>query len=133
MLRLPTITRRLALWGFALALLLKAAVPMLASAAAEVQGKSLVEVCTVYGVKTIAVDGSEATEPASGQHQPHGAEHCALGGLIVGGALEAPATDARVAASSCTVLPTPSQPQPAPPDACATWIAQLKHGPPSFA
>jgi len=132
MLRFRPTARRLALWAFALALLLKAAVPMLASAAAEVQGKTLVEVCTVYGVKTIAVDGGEATEPASGSHASAGAEHCALGGLLLGGALEAPPMPG-IAASSCTVLPTPAQPQPAPPDACAAWVAQLEHGPPPFA
>lgn len=133
MLRLPTISRRVTLWVFALALLLKAAVPMLASAAAEVQGKTLVEVCTVYGVKTIALDGA-TDAPHDGDPQAgHGAEHCALGALVAGGALEAPALGLRVAAEADASRLTSVPPAPAAPDASATWLAQRKHGPPSFA
>jgi hypothetical protein len=133
MFRPAPLLRRGTLWLFALALLLKAAVPMLASAAAEMQGKTLVEVCTVYGIKTVAVDGGHADEPAPAGHAGHGAEHCALAGVVAGGALEAPSSDVHVAGGCCTDLPTPPPPQPAPPDACAAWVAQLKHGPPSFA
>ena len=51
--RLPTPpSSRFALWTLALALLLKAALPMLAAASAGVQRKAVFEVCTVYGVRT---------------------------------------------------------------------------------
>ena len=125
-------SHRWALWAFAAALLLKSAMPWLASVSAEMQGKALVEVCTVYGVKTIAIDGSGASEPTPEGHASHGAEHCALGGLLVGGALEAPVSAPPLAASACTALATPVPPHPAPPDACAAWGARLKHGPPTF-
>ncbi|HEU4458782.1 MAG TPA: DUF2946 family protein [Methylibium sp.] len=126
--RPPTIARWTA-WVFALALLLKAAVPMLAGAAAEAQGRTLVEVCTVYGVEMVALDAGDS---APAEHATHGPEHCALGGLLLGGAPHAPPAG-RLALESCTVLPTPAQPRPPAPDACAAWVAQLKHGPPHLA
>ncbi len=46
-----SIHRRLALWAIAWAMVLKAAVPLLASVAASQQGRSVAEVCEVYGVK----------------------------------------------------------------------------------
>jgi len=133
MLRFLPTTRRWALWVFAMALLLKAAVPMLASAAAEVQGKTLVEVCTVYGVKTIALDASSEAPHDSGHSASHGAEHCALGGLLVAAALDAPEASPRVAADAGSLRLAPDRHRPAPRDASAAWVAQLKHGPPPFA
>ena len=44
---------RLTLWLFAAALALKSAVPMLAVAAAGLQGKAVAEICDVYGVATV--------------------------------------------------------------------------------
>jgi hypothetical protein len=44
--------RWLTRWVFVAALLLKGAVPMLASAAAALQGKPLAEVCALYGIDT---------------------------------------------------------------------------------
>lgn len=124
----------MALWVFALALLLKAAVPLLATAAAQVQGKTLVEVCTVYGIKTVALDASEAAEhQAPAEHAAHSAEHCALGGLVAGGMLDAPPAPGGPAFSAFTSRPIAARAAPPAPDACARWVAQLKHGPPSFA
>jgi hypothetical protein len=118
---------RFALWLFACALLLKAAVPLLASASAEAQGKALVEVCTVYGVKTIALDG----EPAHEQKATHAGDHCALSAVM---ALAAPQpTDlASVAPRALQVVPSPHAGEAAP-DASARWRAQLKQGPPALA
>ncbi len=48
---------RWALWLFVAALLLKSAMPLLANASAKMQGKALVEVCTVYGVSLVPLDG----------------------------------------------------------------------------
>lgn len=55
---------RLTLWAFAGALLLKSAVPMLASAAAGLQGKPLAEVCDVYGVDMSAIAVQPLAAPA---------------------------------------------------------------------
>jgi hypothetical protein len=118
---------RFALWLFACALLLKAAVPLLASVSAEARGLALVEVCTVYGVKTVALDG----EPAPEHQATHAGDHCALSAVM---ALAAPQP-----AAVHTLAP--SVPQAAPPtqavhaalDASARWRAQLKQGPPALA
>jgi hypothetical protein len=118
---------RFALWLFACALLLKAAVPLLASASAEAQGKALVEVCTVYGVKTITLDGDTAPD-----HQAtHAGDHCALSAVM---ALAAPhaAVAAKVAPRAPQVLPAPRV-APVAADASARWRAQLKQGPPALA
>ena len=71
---------RWALWVFAAALLLKSAMPWLASASAQMQGKTLVEVCTVYGVSLVAPGGGTG-EPAPEHASDHGSEHCALTAL----------------------------------------------------
>ena len=124
---------RWAFWVFAAALLLKAAMPMLASASAHVQGKAVVEVCTVYGVSLVALDGQDqAPAPATDHLAAHGDQHCALSALT---ALIEPHVGMRLA------LPAPLPIEPArralaPPlaaDASAAWIAQLKHGPPALA
>lgn len=122
---------RWALWVFAAALLLKAAMPMLASASAHAQGKAVVEVCTVYGVSLVALDGQDPA-PASDHLVDHGDPHCALSALT---ALIEPPADA------ATALPSPrpadgAQPmhaRPLAPDASAVWVARLKHGPPVHA
>jgi hypothetical protein len=111
------------------ALLLKAAVPMLASASAQMQGKTLVEVCTVYGVATVAIDdqGSAPEHDASA----HNADRCALNAVM---ALALPdAAAPLVVTASHAAAPPPLHPSSQAPDACATWVARLKHGPPAFA
>ncbi|HEX6707961.1 MAG TPA: DUF2946 family protein [Albitalea sp.] len=134
---------RFALWLAACALLLKAAVPLLASAAAAHQGRSVAEVCSVYGVAL-----PSRQDPHAGHHHhaghgsgdehrshalaAHGSDHCALSAL----ASFAP-PDALPAA-----LPQPLRlPAPRPladrlslaADDCAAWVAQLHHGPPRLA
>ena len=120
-----------ALWVFAAALLLKSAMPWLASASAQLQGKTLVEVCTVYGVSLVA-PGGHADEPAPDHPSDHGSEHCALTALTALAPIE-PA----VFAPAPMLLHAESKPRAHPssqaPDACATWVARLKHGPPAFA
>ncbi len=126
---------RWALWVFAAALLLKAAMPMLASASAHAQGKAVVEVCTVYGVSLVALDGQDPGQdpaPAIDHLADHANEHCALSALT---ALVEPPM------GLVPALP-PAQPaEPAlhgqalqsAPDASAAWVARLKHGPPALA
>ena len=121
---------RFALWVAVCALLLKAAVPMLASASAQAQGKTLVEVCTVYGVATVALD-EQGPQPAPEHAAAHSGDHCTLNALMAFAVPEAPA--AAVLAAQPAALPPPSHPSPQAPDACATWVARLKHGPPAFA
>jgi hypothetical protein len=115
-------------WIFALALLLKAAVPMLATASAHAQGKPLAEVCTVYGVSTAALGGQEPA-PTTDHGIAHAGDHCTLSGLL---ALSAPSP---AAATRLELQRTPqefSRPtRPSPPDAFAAWVAQLQHGPPA--
>lgn len=118
---------RFALWLFACALLLKAAVPLLASASAEVQGKALVEVCTVYGVKTIALDG----EPAPDHPAAHAGDHCPLSAVV---ALGGPAPEAAAAVVPASAVFAWLPPATAPPvDASARWLAQRHHAPPLIA
>ena len=121
---------RWAAWAFALALLLKAAVPMLASVSAQVQGKTLVEVCTVYGVATVALDDSGEPKPVPADHAgAHGSEHCALSAVL---ALVAPEPGPVIAAAAAEAHRLPVRAGAPTPDAEADWIARLKHGPPSF-
>ena len=121
---------RWALWAFAVALLLRAAMPLLATASAELQGKTLVEVCTVYGVSLVPLESS-GQQPANEPMSQHGGEHCVLTALA---SLAPPEPLALVPA------PVPLREAAAPrahpssqaPDACATWVARLKHGPPTL-
>lgn len=130
-------SRRLSLCWLALMLLLKAALPLLAAGAARAQGKTLVEVCTVYGVKTVVLDAAGEvlghTADGGGSHTdtalPSG-EHCALAHVVAQGAPGlSPAAQA---------LPAPAEGPPpsatAPPraaqDALARWAARLHHAPP---
>lgn len=130
MLRRSTLSNRLAVWLAVCALLLKAAVPLLASVSAEAQGKALVEVCTTYGVATVALDDGQPA-PAPHPDAPHAGDHCALGAIV---ALAAPP-------AAALSLPPAVQQQAPPafdtshatrPDAAADWAARLRHGPPSF-
>ena len=121
---------RWAFWALVAAMLLKAAVPLLASASAHAQGKTVVEVCTVYGVATVALDSGASHEPASSA-AVHG-DHCTLSPLL---AFAAPPAGAATPA-----LPGPardaasvSRRVPEPPDACARWVAGLQHAPPARA
>jgi len=122
---------RWALWVFAAALLLKSAMPFLASASAHLQGKTLVEVCTVYGVSLVPLAG-DGHEPAPDHPTDHdGGGHCALTALTT-----------LAAADPLVFAPLPALPGDASRarghassqarDLCATWVARLKHGPPAF-
>ena len=125
-------TSHLALWAAVCALLLKAAVPLLATVSAHAQGKALVEVCTVYGVATVALDDSGSQPTPEHTTTAHQGDHCALNALM---ALAVP--DADAPSTAIVALPAAPPPRAHPssqaPDACATWVARLKHGPPAFA
>ena len=124
------------LWCLAALLVLKAAVPLLAAAAAGRQGVSLVQVCTVYGVRTAAVaaaistghghpDSPEDSFPGHGG----GSEHCALASLAAGPLPDAlPAVLAH--APPQAPLATPLAAAALPADAVLRWLAARWHAPP---
>lgn len=124
---------RWALWVFAAALLLKSAMPFLATASAQWQGKTLVEVCTVYGVSLVPLAAEphapgDPTDPAAG----HASEHCALTALAAlapGGTEPAGRGPQAADAADPPSLRTPVLR----PDAGADWMALLHHGPPARA
>lgn len=122
---------RWALWVFAAALLLKSAMPWLASASAGLQGKPLVEVCTVYGVALLPLAGG-GEQPAPDHGTAHDIEHCALTALAALAATAAPLSGALPVPGRGAVPPR-AHPSSQAPDACATWVARRKHGPPVFA
>jgi hypothetical protein len=62
---------RLTSWLFVAALLLKSAVPMLASAAAASQGRATAEVCDVYGVDTSMLGRRSIETAAAASHEAH--------------------------------------------------------------
>ncbi len=118
--------------------------PWLAAASAQMQGKALVEVCTTYGVATVVWDGAQAAsgpvaaDKAGPGHAPegsssaHGSDHCVLTALAVaagGGTAPALALLARALVEQTT---PDRRATPLPPDACAGWVAQRRHGPPEF-
>lgn len=131
------------------ALLLETAVPMFASAAARAQGKSVADICAVYGVATVALQAADGdhdeheghadhadhadhsghdSDPGSHPGASHGSDHCALMAL----AALAPHD------MGPGVLPTGTRRADSPrfasfdpiPDASAAWAARLWHGPP---
>lgn len=135
---------RLALWVAVWALLLKAAVPLLASTAAGLRGVSVAEVCHVYGVALPAPSGGEHAAHGHHRHAHDGgesdtshadagrhADHCALSALAALAPPDAPPATGAASAGHEAVGPCRL---PAPPrDACATWVAQRKQGPPATA
>jgi hypothetical protein len=76
------LSSRLTVWLFAGALLLKSAVPMLASAAASLRGTGVADVCDVYGVATVAISEAHAhalAAPPSHLHTHSRAHQVAVG------------------------------------------------------
>jgi hypothetical protein len=111
-------------------LLLKSAMPFLANAAAQAQGKTLVEVCTVYGVSLVASAGDDRRAPDHAGDRA--GEHCALTALTA--LATADPAPFRPVAAVLRGVPSPrAHPSSGAPDACAAWIARLRHGPPSIA
>jgi hypothetical protein len=127
-------SQRWALWVFAAAMLLKSAMPFLAQASAQMQGKTLYEVCTVYGVSLVAVDDSapdpSEKAPASDHAAGQGSGHCALSTLATLASFTAPLLPPQ-AANAGSHLHLRAVSSAPPPDASALWFARLKHGPPA--
>lgn len=121
---------RWALWVFAAALLLKSAMPWLASASAQMQGKTLVEVCTVYGVSLVP-QGDNGHAPAPDHASDRGGDHCALTALAALASADPPDLTA-APAPALAAVPMPRRATSPPRDASAAWVARLQHGPPRF-
>lgn len=130
--------RRLSLCWLALMLLLKAALPLLAVGAAQAQGKTLVEVCTVYGVKTVVLDAAgqvigEAADLGDNSHSdsavPSG-DPCVLAGVVAHAAPGTVPWFAGLPSSLGSLLPPATAPPRAALDAAALWAARLHHAPP---
>jgi hypothetical protein len=113
--------------GLALSLLvvLQAAMPWLATQAAQMRGVALVEVCTTYGVRTVALDIGSEHAPAS---SAHGGEQCLLQAVGFG---PAPAlrSETPLPLAAASIIQRPGVAAPAH-DATAQWAARLKHSPP---
>jgi len=121
---------RWALWVFAAALLLKSAMPWLANASAQLQGKALVEVCTVYGVALVPQGQGAAPEPTDHPGDHAGAD-CALTALAALAQVDPP-HPAPLPAQPREAAPTCAHPASQARDACARWVARLQHGPPTL-
>jgi hypothetical protein len=122
-------SRHWALWAFTAALLLKSAMPLLATASAQLQGKQLVEVCTAYGVSLVAVSG-EAPQPVPDPATEHSNPHCVLTALTVLAGMDPLAQAPLRSLPPAGAAPPLAHPAPQAPDASTTWVARLKHGPP---
>jgi len=59
----------------AVALVLKAAVPLLAALAAHAQGKAVAEICEIYGVRTVAMSAFASPAPSAPADHGHPAGH----------------------------------------------------------
>jgi len=147
---------RLTVWLFAALLLAKSAVPFAASAAAQLHGKGVAEVCPIYGVAlpvAPAVDPHAAhhhhaahpvdaaaaphdgATPGSGdgpaRHDARGGDHCVLTALATFAA-DTAAAAAAPPSSAATTLPgvvASGEIRPVA-DAAARWASLLGHGPP---
>ena len=123
---------RCALWAAVGLLLLKAAVPMLASAAASLQDRPVADICSVYGVALAAPAGDAQPLHESDSHPSasHAGDHCALSALAVLAGVDTPTPvwPAATRAGAAPIAPFESIP-----DATATWFARMKQGPPPVA
>ena len=119
--------------------------PMLASASAHAQGRALVEICTVYGVASVGLGAADDhgnavtndtndTNDDDSDAATHRPQHCALSALLAGSAPEPQALVWRITPRLADCAPGPDASAPPPTvDACAAWVAQLRHGPPTGA
>ena len=132
---------RIALWAAICALLLKAAMPVLATGAAKAHNVPVADICSVYGVALRPVsdagpdqytDHRDHEDRGSHPGDQHASDHCVLTAL---GALAPHAgTPPRLWSSNEPDVYQPSGTTCSPThDACAVWAARMQHGPPAFA
>jgi hypothetical protein len=117
------------LWLLVFVALLKAAVPLLVASSARERGVSLVEICSVYGVRTVA-DDPVSDSPAPMQSEHASSQDCALTPLLGAAVLIAP-TPAAVDRHAPARLHFAAPAEPLPPrDASFAWLASRTHAPP---
>jgi hypothetical protein len=146
---------RLTVWLFAALLLAKGAVPFFATAAAQLHGKGVADICPIYG---IALPAAPAIDPHAGHHHHHhashgddaaaphdgathdggdgplrhdtrGGDHCVLTALATFASETAAATSAPTS-SATTISRVVASHEVLPADASARWASLLGHGPP---
>lgn len=126
---LPHTARAVWAWALVLAVLLKAAVPGLAAAAAQARGVALADVCSVYGVRTQPAEPAPPTDAA-----PHAGAHlgCLLAPLLGAAPLPAlPPTLTPATRAACLTPPAlPRHPLPLH-DASHRWLTLRLHAPPA--
>ena len=149
---------RLTLWAFAAALVLKSGVPLLAAAAAGLQGKQVADVCAIYGVRLAPAGdpvghAAHATGhmavvdiPAAGSHAhshhahdehhapadpaAHAQDHCALTALAAGAVEASTAWTASDWRDRDGLLTFAPVLERRPQDASARWLILRLHAPP---
>lgn len=125
--------RRALLVGLAVLLLLKAAVPLIATFVARQQGVELAEVCSVYGVRLLSTGNTLPNSP-DGQVGQHADGHCLLGALLNAAFAppQVPTTSLSSRSSESLELGTEVT---APPrwDAQLAWFVARTHAPPVLA
>jgi hypothetical protein len=150
-----SLSSRIAVWGAVAALLLKSAVPLLASAAAGLQGKGVAQICSIYGVDLGVAPASHLDSAGHGHHhhhaeardgQPlghehehdhgrgdgaHGSDHCALMALAAG--VPEGASAWTLPSEAAADAPKRRCARSFFADDCASWVARLAHGPPTSA
>lgn len=131
---LPPRARRHLLWLAACLIAFKAIVPAVAVAASQWRGVDLIEVCTVFGVRTLAVSLEGSGAPAS-----HGDDHpaavaemagCGLVGLALSAPPDAQTGPAWQAATWGLELASGCEERSLPPDRVRGWLEHLTLAPP---
>lgn len=126
---------RIGFWVLGLLMLLKAAMPLLATLAAHARSLPLVEVCTVYGVRLVVSDERSPDHPAGPEAPVDAAAHvdksCALTPLLASAALPTAATLPHWPARAQTPAAHPRTPAGIPADASRRWLTARLHAPPT--
>ncbi len=119
------------LWLLVFVVLLKVATPLLATLSARERAVPLAEICSVYGVRTVALEEpADASEPLTAGHAS--SQHCVLTPLLGAAMLAAPVVAAvQLHAPAQTRFQAPAK-SPLPPDAGLAWLAGRTHAPPSL-
>ncbi|MCW7540976.1 hypothetical protein OOT46_24445 [Aquabacterium sp. A7-Y] len=129
--RRPPLRTLVWLWCAVAAFLLQGAVPLLATLAAEQRGWALVEVCSVYGVRTVVVDQDASGKEKSrlpGQHA--GENRCSLTSLVGSVALAMRTAAVHLHAPPQALVELDAARRSLPLDPSRRWLMQRLHAPP---
>jgi len=131
-LRVLPARRPLLAWLLVFVVLLKAATPLLATLSARERAVPLAEICSVYGVRSVALEEPSGTsKPRPSEHAS--SEHCVLTPLLGAAMLTAPAGAAvQLHAPAQPLFQPPAANSPLPPDAGLAWLAGRTRAPPPW-